>query len=198
MVAELNGAPGDSNAMFLKSGYDFVLQTLYDSEEFIKGPDQFVDDWAAGPAREVFEQMLRQQPKINGVLAANDDIAGAVIAVLRKHQLNGKVPVTGEGATIGGLRNVLSGDQCLTFYKNTKSVVYTAASLASKLLKGETPKVGDEVSDPESGRTIPFSSLPPVTIEADQVKDLVADGTVKKADLCTGAYVALCARYGVK
>jgi D-xylose transport system substrate-binding protein len=198
MVAELNGAPSDGNAIFLKNGYDFVLQGQYDSGAFRKGPDQFVPDWTAEQGRQVFEQMLKQQPKIDAVVAANDDIAGAVIDVLKKNKLNGRVPVTGQDATVEGLRNVLAGDQCLTIYKRYRSEAYTAASLGAKLYRGETPKVGGELKDPESGEFIPFADIPPVPIEAEQVKDVVAEGFVSKEELCEGDYQALCARYEVE
>lgn len=197
MVAELNGDAEDANATILKTGYDWLLDSRYDSGEYRKGPDQFVPDWDAGQARQVFQQMLRQQPKINAVLAANDDIAGAVIKVLKDNGLTGKVAVTGQDATLQGLRNVLSGDQCLTIYKRLKSEAYTAASLGAKLFTGDSPKFSDQIQDPESGAFIPFSSIPPVSIEANQVKDVVAEGFVTKKELCAGSYLSLCTKYGV-
>jgi D-xylose transport system substrate-binding protein len=197
MVAELNGSPLDGNATFLKNGYDWLLQSRYDSGDWRKGPDQFVPGGNADQGRQVFEQMLRQQPKIDAVLAANDDIAGAVIEILKKDKRNGVVPVTGQGATVQGLRNVLSGDQCLTIYKQLKPEAYTAASVAAKLFKGEKPTVGGTIQDPESGASIPFANIPPIPVEAEQVKDVVADGSVTKKELCTGAYAALCEQYGV-
>jgi D-xylose transport system substrate-binding protein len=198
MVAELNGSPTDGNAAVLKDGYDWVLQSRYDNGDYRKGPDQFVPDWDGDQARVVFEQMLRQQPGIGAVLAANDDIADAVIEVLKKNKLNGKVPVTGQDATVEGLRNVLSGDQCLTIYKRLEPEAYTAAGLAGKLFKGETPKVSAELQDPETGAFIPFAAIPPVSIEAAQVKDVVAEGFVTQKELCAGDYLALCERYGVE
>jgi D-xylose transport system substrate-binding protein len=198
MVAELNGSPQDGNATFLKNGYDWLLQTRFDAGDWRKGPDQFVPGGTAEQGRQVFEQMLRQQPRIDAVLAANDDIAGAVIGILKKDGRNGKVPVTGQGATVEGLRNVLSGDQCLTIFKQLKPEAYTAAGLAAKVFKGEQARVSGTIQDPESGATVPFADIPPVSIEADQVKDVVADGFVTKKDLCAGPYAALCAKYGVK
>jgi D-xylose transport system substrate-binding protein len=198
MVAELNGAPDDSNATFSKNGYDRILQPRFDSSEYRKGPDQFVPGWSGDQAHQVFQQMLDQQPRINAVLAANDDLAAAVIKILRKKGLNGKVPVTGQDATVEGLRNVLTGDQCMTIYKRTEPEAYTAANLAVKLLKGEQPTVGDQIKDPVSGAELPYAKLPPISIEASDVKDVVADGYVSKKELCTGIYLALCNRYGVK
>ena len=79
VVAELNGSPTDSNATLFKAGYDSILQPRFDSAEYTKGPDQSVPDWSTDEGGKIFAQMLRQQPKIKGVLAANDGLAGAVI-----------------------------------------------------------------------------------------------------------------------
>jgi D-xylose transport system substrate-binding protein len=95
VIAELNGSPTDNNATEFKAGYDEILQPKYDDALYTKGPDQSVPDWVNEEGGVIFEQMFKQQPRIRGVLAANDGLAGAVIEVLKKKKLNGKVPVTG-------------------------------------------------------------------------------------------------------
>ena len=77
--------------------------------------------------------------KIDGVLAANDGLGNAAISVLKKNKLNGKVPVTGQDATVQGLQNILAGDQCMTVYKAVKQEADAAAELAIALAKGEKP-----------------------------------------------------------
>jgi D-xylose transport system substrate-binding protein len=198
VVAELNGSPSDNNATLFKNGYDEVLQTHYDDASFTKGPDQWVPDWSNAEGGKIFAQMLSQQPKISAVLAANDGIAGSVIKVLKSKGLNGKVPVTGQDATVDGLRNILAGDQCVTIYKKLKPEAQTAAKLAVQLFKGEKPVVGDQLKDPESGAYVPFAKLPPDAIDINSVKDVVADGFVSKKELCSGKFADLCDEHGVK
>ena len=198
VVAELNGSPTDNNATLFKAGYDSQLQPKYDNAEFTKGPDQSVPDWDNEEGGKIFEQMFQQQPKIDGVLAANDGLAAAVIKFLRTKGLSGKVPVTGQDATVEGLQNVLSGDQCMTIYKRIKPEADTAAGLAVQLFKGQKPTVADQLKDPESGAYVPFAKLPPLAIDITKVKDVVADGFVTKKQLCTAKYADLCTRYGVQ
>jgi D-xylose transport system substrate-binding protein len=198
IIAELNGSPTDNNATLFKKGYDSLLDPKYDSAEFTKGPDQWVTDWNNDEGGRIFTQMLSQQPKIGGVLAANDGIAGAVIKVLRSKGLAGKVPVTGQDATLDGLKAVLSGDQCLTIYKQLKPEADTAANLAINLFQGKKPSVDGQVKDPESGAYVPADLLKPVLIQKADVKTVVADGFVSKKDLCAGKYAALCAANDVK
>ena len=198
VVAELNGSPTDSNATLFKAGYDSILQPKFDSAEYTKGPDQSVPDWSTDEGGKIFAQMLRQQPKIKGVLAANDGLAGAVIKVLRSKGLNGKVQVTGQDATVEGLQALLTGELCVTVYKRIKPQAQTAAGLAAQLFKGRKPGVGSQIQDPESGGYLPFAKLQPEAIDVTKVKDVVADGFVTKNELCTAKYAALCARYGVE
>jgi D-xylose transport system substrate-binding protein len=197
-VAELNGSPTDNNATLFKKGYDGLLDPLYDQASFTKGPDQWVTDWNNDEGGKIFAQMLSQQPKIAGVLAANDGLAGAVIKVLRSKNMAGRVPVTGQDATLEGLQAVLAGDQCLTIYKPLKPEAQVAAGLAIALYKGQHPAVKDQIKDPESGAYVPFSKLDPQAITIDKVSSVVADGFVSKKDLCAGKYAALCTANDIK
>jgi len=198
VVAELNGSQTDNNATLFKEGYDSVLKPKYDSGDYQKGPDQWVPDWDNAQAGTIFEQMVTQTSgKINGVLAANDGLGNAVISVLKKNKLNGKVPVTGQDATVQGLQNILAGDQCMTVYKAIKKEADAAAELAIGLAKGEQKSTSQTVKDPEGGRDVPSVLLTPVAITKDNVKDVVADGFVTKEELCTGTFAALCTQAGI-
>ncbi|MEV4638218.1 substrate-binding domain-containing protein [Actinoplanes sp. NPDC049548] len=197
VVAELNGSPTDNNATLFKEGYDSVLKPKYDSGDYVKGPDQSVPDWDNAQAGTIFEQMLTENKNIKGVLAANDGLGNAAISVLKKNKLNGKVPVTGQDATVQGLQNVLAGDQCMTVYKAIKQEADAAADLAISLAKGEQKSVSQSVKDPESGKDVQSVLLTPKAIFKENVKDVVADGFVSKDQLCTGDFAKLCTDNGV-
>jgi len=198
VVAELNGSPTDNNATLFKNGYDSVLKPKYDAGEFVKGPDQSVPEWDNAQGATIFEQMLTQNPNIAGVLAANDGLGNAALSVLKKQKLNGKVPVTGQDATVQGLQNILVGDQCITVYKAIKKEADAAADLAVSLAKGQKKSVDGKVNDPTSKQDVPAVLLTPVAITKDNVKDVVADGFVTAAELCTGDFTAKCAEAGIK
>jgi D-xylose transport system substrate-binding protein len=198
VIAELNGSPTDNNATLFKNGYDSVLKPKYDSKDYTKGPDQSVPAWDNTQAGTIFEQMMTQAGnKIDGVLAANDGLGNAAIQVLKRNGLNGKVPVTGQDATVQGLQNILAGDQCMTVYKAIKGEADEAAKLAVALAKGETVNTGQSVKDPESGKDVPAKLLTPVSITKANVKAVVDDGFVTKAELCTAPYAAACTAAGI-
>ncbi|GAA5064112.1 sugar ABC transporter substrate-binding protein [Nocardia callitridis] len=197
VVAYLNGGPTDNNATLLHSGYDAALKPKFDAGRFHKGPEQAVPEWDNTVAGTIFEQMLTGTPNIGGVVAANDGLANAAIAVLKKQKLNGQVPVSGQDATVQGLQNVLSGDQCMTVYKAIEKEAAAAAQLAVGLAKGEQGEANGSVHDPESGTDVPSVLLEPKPIYVADVKDVVADGYVSKDELCTGEFVRLCAENGI-
>ncbi|HEV2869919.1 MAG TPA: substrate-binding domain-containing protein, partial [Actinomycetota bacterium] len=134
-IVYLNGSPTDNNATLFKQGYDGVLSKM---TQFKKVDDQSVPDWDNQQAGTIFEQMYtKADGKIDGVLAANDGLGNAAIAILKKNNANGDVPVTGQDATVQGLQNILNGDQCMTVYKAVKKEADAAAALAVGLAKGE-------------------------------------------------------------
>jgi D-xylose transport system substrate-binding protein len=193
-IVYLNGSPTDNNATLFKNGYDGVLSKL---TQYKKVADQSVPEWNNQQAGTIFEQMLTQNPKIDGVLAANDGLGNAAISVLKKNSLNGKVPVTGQDATVEGLQNILNGDQCMTVYKAVKKEADAAAELAIALLKGEKGETNATSKDPEGNRDVPSVLLEPVAITKVNVNDVVKDGFVTKQQLCTGAFAAKCTEAGV-
>jgi D-xylose transport system substrate-binding protein len=198
VIAELNGSPTDNNATLFKQGYDGVLKPKYDAGEYTKGPDQSVPGWDNTQAGTIFEQMMTGAGnKIDGVLAANDGLGNAAISVLKRNGLNGKVPVTGQDATVQGLQNILAGDQCMTVYKAIKQEADAASALAISLAKGETVNTGQTVKDTESGKDVPAKLLTPVAITKENIKTVIDDGFVTKAELCTAAYAAACTTAGI-
>jgi D-xylose transport system substrate-binding protein len=194
-IVYLNGSPTDNNATLFKQGYDGILSKM---SQYKKVADQSVPDWDNQQAGTIFEQMYtKENGKIDGVLAANDGLGNAAIAILKKNNANGEVPVTGQDATVQGLQNILNGDQCMTVYKAVKKEADAAAQLAVGLAKGEKPPAPQTIKDPESGADVPAVLLQPVAITIDNVNDVVADGYVKKDELCAGSFASKCADAGV-
>jgi D-xylose transport system substrate-binding protein len=102
---EIDGAPTDNNATLFAEGYNSVLSK---QPGWHKLADQ-TGNWDAATAQQVFTTMLGQHPNINAVMVANDTMAQSVINVLKSQNLAGKVAVSGQDATAGGLDNIMAG-----------------------------------------------------------------------------------------
>ncbi|WP_268896316.1 sugar ABC transporter substrate-binding protein [Actinomadura physcomitrii] len=189
-IAYLNGSPTDNNATLFAKGAHNILDKVAD---YKKAAEQAVPDWKPEKAATIFEQMYTEQHgRIDGVLAANDNLGNAAMAIVKKNGRAGKVAITGQDATLQGLQNILDGTQCMTVYKPVKQEADAAAKLAISLLKGQKGETSATVNDPQGKRDVPSVLLIPIGVFKDNVKQVTDDQFVKAADLCKGAYAARC------
>ncbi|MGH3877902.1 MAG: sugar ABC transporter substrate-binding protein [Actinophytocola sp.] len=201
-VIEIEGAPTDNNATLFYEGQQKVLKPLYDAGTLKLVRSQPIDNWDNQKGGTTFEQILTSNSgKVDGVVAANDGLAGAVITVLKKNGLNGKVPVTGQDATADGLKAILAGDQYMTVFKPIKGEAEATAKLAAALADGDTAaadKIATDTSeDPEGDRDVKSVLLDPFLITKDEVKRVIDEGYVKADEVCTGDLAAACTELGI-
>jgi len=196
-VAVLNGSPTDNNATLFAKGYNSVITPKFTSGEWTKVADQSVPDWDNQKALTIFEQMLQKSSnKIDGVLAANDGLGNAAISALKQRKLK-QVPVTGQDATLQGIQNIVSGDQCMTVYKAIKKEADAAAALATSLAKGETPTgVTDKVNN--QSKDVPAILLAPVAVTKDNIKEYLGEADFpKQSEICAGKLASKCQAVGL-
>lgn len=182
-----SGDPADGNAaMFLKGATDVLTAAGVQAAFTMEGT------WDGTKAGTLFEQAFTAvNGKVDAVLAPNDNNAASIIAILDKNGLT--VPVSGQDASVAGLQNVLLGKQWATVYKPFTIEAEAASNLAIQILKGETPSIDKTLED-----GTPFLALTPISVGADQVKDVVAAGDATVDALCTADVAAACAAHGVK
>ena len=190
VVAELWGGQTDQNAFWFKSGNDAVLNPLFKSGALKKGPTQFVPDWDANNAATIFNQMLvKTSNNVQGIIAANDNIAGAVIADLKAKHLK-PIPISGQDATPQGIQYILAGWQSGTVYKYVPDEANAAAAAAVALVKGTTPKTNGFRLNGKAKE--PTLALPVVWITKSNYTRLFTDKFLKKNQVCIGTYAQYC------
>ncbi len=190
VVAQLWGGKTDQNAFWFQSGNNDILNPLFAAKKLTRGPQQFVPGWLATNAQPIFEQMLlKTGNKIDGVIAANDNIAGAVVATLKSKSLPG-LPLTGQDATVQGVQNIISGWQTMTVYKYVPAEANAAAQAAVALLKGQKPKTNG--TRPNGSKPEPTYAIPVVSITRNNFRRLFTDKFLKRSDVCVGEYAKYC------
>ncbi|WP_433270358.1 sugar ABC transporter substrate-binding protein [Actinosynnema sp. CS-041913] len=202
-VIEIEGAPTDNNATLFTEGQRKVLQPKYDAGDYTLVQSQPIEGWDNQKGGTTFEQILTGNgQKVDGVVAANDGLAGAVITVLKKFGLNGKVPVTGQDATPEGLQAVLRGDQYMTVFKPIDAEAEAAAKLAGALAKNDiaaADALATGVStDTKNNRQVKSVLLTAQLITKDKVKLVVDEGFVKASEICVPDTQAACTELGIK
>ncbi|MEQ3552447.1 substrate-binding domain-containing protein [Pseudonocardia nematodicida] len=202
-VIEIEGAPTDNNATLFYNGQQTVLKPMYDAGDLSLVASQAIDQWDNQVAGTTFEQLLTGNGgRVDGVVVANDGMAGSVITVLAKYGLNGQVPVTGQDATADGLSAILRGDQYMTVFKPIQEEAEAAAKLAAALAQGDTAAADaiatQTVNDPEAGRDVKSVLLDPQLITRDNVKTVTDAGYITPDEICGGDNAAACSELGIQ
>lgn len=190
IVAQLWGGQTDQNAFWFKSGNVAVLNPLFKHHKLTKGPAKFVPDWLANNAADIYDQMLvKTNNKIKGVIAANDNIAGAVIAREKAHHLH-PVPLSGQDTTAAGVQEILAGWQSGTVYKYVPLEANAVAAAAIKLLHGQKPATNGFRQN--GSKKEPTLTLPVKWITKKNYKQLFTQHWLKKSEVCIGQFKKYC------
>jgi D-xylose transport system substrate-binding protein len=176
------GATTDDNARLFDRGAMSVLWPLFSTGARTLAGHVFTPGWDPATAQQETEQALtRNDDRIDGVLAANDGMAGGVIAALKARGLAGRVPVTGQDATVAGLQRILLGSQGETVYKDVRLEARAAAS-AAVALRHDQPLPA--AFQPSSG--VPSALLRVVSIDRSNLWSMVRAGAAEPRKLCDG------------
>ncbi len=133
------------------------------------------------------QALTKLNDKVNGVLVANDGLAGAVVTALTARHLNGKVLVTGQDATDAGLQRIIRGDQSMTVYKAIKQEATIAARIAVALAQGKRA-AADKLATTTVNNgvmNVPSALLKPVVVtKANIASTVIKDGFTTRARIC--------------
>lgn len=199
-VVMQNGGEEDNNAFLFRDGYAETVEARVADGSWELVEDQFTPGWDNAEALSIAEQILvAAENDVNGWFAANDGIAGSVIAAIESAGLDpSTIPVSGQDATQAGIQNVLLGKQAMSVYKPIKDEVAVASQIALALRAGEdvASQTGDftiigidaegKPTDSPDG-AVPYIALTPIAVTADNVLEtVIADGFRTIEELCTG------------
>src|SRR5450631_533553 len=191
-LISIAGAQTDNNAIEFHAGAMQVLDPLVKSGRYKMAYDRFTPNWDNNAAQaETASALNNLGNKVDGILVANDGMAGGVVAALRAQHLDGKVVVTGQDATVAGIQNILTGEQSMTIYKPIRKLAEAAAAVTDAYLKGQKPKT--DTTTKNGKIDVPTVLLPVVTVTKDNIKStVIADGFVTKEQLCNGIPASAC------
>ena len=186
------GTDVDNNAVLFAKGAHSVLDPLEADGKLEIVSESVVKGWKIDTAAPTFTQALQAAGgQVDGVVAANDDIANAVIGSLKSSGLNGHVVVTGQDAGVNGLQNIITGQQSMTVFKNVDYEATAASDLAITLINGKDPAAAgltlSKFDDPEApNRDLQALLLPPQVITQANVQDVIDAGALTADEICKG------------
>ena len=186
------GTDVDNNAVLFQKGAHSVLDPLVDEGKATITQEATVKGWLVENAAPTFQQALTAAGgTVDGVVAANDDIANAVIGVLKNSGLNGHVVVTGQDSGVEGLQNIITGQQSMTVFKDVTLEAGAASQLAIALASGKDPATPvstlSPFDDPEApDHQLEALLLPTQVITQANVQDVIDAGALKADEICKG------------
>jgi D-xylose transport system substrate-binding protein len=199
-LIEINGDPSDDFGFRYKAGAHSVL----DKSGFTIAAEYDAQKWDGTNAQTSMDQAITAVGKDNfvGVYAANDDLAGGVIASMKNAGIDPSTrPVTGQDGSKAGLQRVLAGQQYNTINLPIKVFAAKTADLAVQLAKGKkaSADIINGTGETPSGDKIPAYLYPTEVITVDNVGNMIEPkGFWKMSDICTPEYQAACQKAGLK
>ena len=101
-------------------------------------------------------------------------------------------PVTGQDAELAAIQRIVTGDQVMTVYKAIDEQARTAAELAVRVLRGESPVTTSRVQG------VPSLHPQPVSVNIGNLRRVIIDGGVYTTEeICVQPYTEACANAGL-
>ena len=175
----IHGAKSDNNSVMVRDGRMRVLEP-YIKKGDIKVVAEGWTDWKPEQAAALVTAALdKNKNRVAAILAPNDVTAGAVVEVLEKRGLAGKIPVTGQDAELDAARRIVAGTQAMTVYKPISALTRLAAAWATRLADGEKPDAATTLNNGK--RDVPTMMVAPIAVDKGNLDTiLIGDGFLKK------------------
>lgn len=165
----LGGDKFDQNGFELKNNINSILLPMVEAGKVEIVYNSFIERWSREHARFEFDLVFNSYgDDIDAVISCNDAMGLGVIDVLSQKGALGDVIVTGQDATLEGVKSIYQGNLGITFYHPRKELGKKAAEVIIGMLKDN--KSGEDLADDKvfNGSVyVPVSRVnsPPVTKE---------------------------------
>ena len=195
-VVMIHGDPTDLSAQVLKKAAHGALDGKVTVAKEYDTPSS-----SAGSAQEEMTQALAAlNNKVDGVYAANDEVASGVVIAMKAAKLKTLPPVTGGNAELSAVQRILTGEQYMTVYRPARQEAEAAATLAYDLAFGV--RVPGELTAGKTAdngvRGVAAVLVQPVSVTRKTlVATVLADGFWSRAQLCTPDYAQACKAAGL-
>lgn len=188
------GSPDDNNAVMLYNGVMEVLQPYLDDGTLVckSGRTSFEETcilrWSQETAQQNCENYLTgfyADEKLDIACSAFDGFAYGIKAALEGagYTLGEDWPlITGQDAELMAVKNIISGYQTMSIYKDTRLLAEKCVKMVQAVLEGAEPEINDTEQYNNNKIVVPSYLCTPVAVDADNYQEIIVDGEYYTAE----------------
>lgn len=182
------GSPDDNNALFLYNGVMEVLKPYLDDGTLVckSGLTSFEDTcilrWSQETAQQYCENRLTANyadEKVDILCTAFDGFAYGCKAALEGagYTVGEDWPlITGQDAELMAVKNIISGYQTMSIYKDTRLLASKCVTMVQAVLEGTEPEINDTKQYNNNVVTVPSYLCTPVAVDVDNYEEVIVGG----------------------
>lgn len=195
-VVMLNGDASDRDATALKEAVHKAIDGKVVVAQEFDTPASSSD----GAQLEMGQALKALSNRVDGVYAANDEMASGAAVAIKAAKLKTMPPITGGDTELSAVQRILAGEQYMTVYRPVRQEAETAALLAYDIAYGvAVPSTMTAGNTLNNGATdVPAVLIQPVAVTRRTViSTVIADGVWTRAEICTSDYAQACHSAGL-
>lgn len=181
------GSPDDNNAHMLYAGLMEVLQPYLDNGTLVckSGRTSFDDTcilrWSQETAQQNCENYLTgfyADEDLDICATAFDGFAyGCKAALEGAGYTDANWPmITGQDAELMATKNIISGKQTMSIYKDTRLLADKCVTMVQAVLEGAEPEINDTEQYDNGKIVVPSYLCTPVAVDQSNYKEIIVDG----------------------
>ncbi len=181
----LGGDKFDKNGLDLQNAIKKYIKPHIDNGNVNIIYESFIEQWSDVVAGYEMQKVISSYgTNIDAVISGFDGMSDAVIDVLKKYNLEGKVAVTGQDAELRGCKNIVQGYQTMTLYHPLKALAEKAAEVAIELAKGKNTKEFINSTENNGYADIPTHRVNSIVITKENIdKELINTGVYTRDEI---------------
>lgn len=191
------GSPDDNNALLLHQGVMEVLQPYLDDGTLVckTGRTSFEETcilrWSQETAQQWCENYLAgfyADEDLDIACSAFDGFAYGIRSALEGagYTADNWPMITGQDAELMAVKNIISGHQTMSIYKDTRLLAEKAVTMVNAVVNGTEPEINDTTTYNNNVITVPSYLCIPVAVDASNYQEIIVEGGYYTAEQLGG------------
>lgn len=192
------GSPDDNNAVLLHKGIMGVLEEYLNDGTLVckTGRTSFDDTcilrWSQETAQQMCENYLSgyyADEPLDIACSAFDGFSYGIRSALESagYTVGENWPlITGQDAELMAVKNIISGHQTMSIYKDTRLLAEKCVGMVNAVLSGTEPEINDTTTYNNNVLVVPSYLCTPIPVDKDNYEEIIVEGGYYTADQLAG------------